>query len=260
MHEGEKKREPNPVFKEVWSSLWPQIASRKDQWIDLRAIFGKQAPTHQHLYYSPQEDAAVVFNSNIIPFDGSFPCQHGGKASEYFVAATTPHAAVPEQKRDACSTATFLDSTQVPFFVLPGGVFGQLKVGDVAIGWSLIDGTERLVYGVVGDTGPEDQIGEGSILFTRRLRGVTEEPRNAGDVEGLDIKVEEHSGGITSLAVLVLGGTARDVGTDFSNRNIERVAKLAFAKWASGRQDRLRSCVNAAPPNPLQGTETTAPN
>jgi hypothetical protein len=257
--EGQNKPGPNPVFAKVWDGLWQQISARDDQWVDLRTIFGKQAPTSQHLYYSPKDDAAAVFNSNIIPFKDAYPCQFGDRTDNYFVAATTPHAAAPDPTHDACSIATFLDSVQIPFFVLPGGVFKNLRVGDVAIGWAKIGAAERVIYGVVGDTGPEQQIGEGSISLVRQLRGAAQ-PNNATEVRDLDLKIIERPAGITSLAVLVLGETAKDIGFDFSAANIEKVARNALQKWASGHAGRLQSCADAAPVNPFKGAKIAAPN
>jgi hypothetical protein len=258
--EGQTQSVPNPTFAVLWGKLWAKIAARKDQWIDLRTIFGGQAPATERLYYSSEDEAAVVFNSDIIPFKGAYPCQYLDKTSEYFVGATATHAAPHDPNRDACSTAALLDSTAAPFFVLPGGIFEHLAVGDIAIAWVKSGATERPVFGVVGDTGPEDQIGEGSILFVKEIRATTAEPGNAADVNSLDLKLEEHPAGITSLAVLVLGGTAKDLGFDFSRQHIETVANQALQKWEVGQPNRLRDCARAAPPNPLDGSKIAAPN
>jgi Fungal chitosanase of glycosyl hydrolase group 75 len=256
---GQKKAAPNPAFEEAWGTVWPKIAARRDQWVDLRSIFGKQAPAHQRLYYSAEDGIAIVFNSNIIPFKAAYPCQHEDRTDQYFVAATTPHAAPADPSRDACSVAAFLDATEVPFFVLPGGVFTHLAVGDIAIALVKTGDTERTIFGVVGDTGPENQIGEASILFVRDLRNTATEPSNAADVNDLDLKLEEHPE-IKSLAVLVLGGSAKDVGFDFSRQHVEMVAKQALQKWETGRPQRLRTCANAAPPNLLKGSKLLTPN
>src|SRR5262249_23950045 len=152
------------------------IVARKDSWVDLHPFFGPRTPEDTHLYYSKQTDRAVTFDAAIIPFKGNFPCQHKDSPSEYFVAATTNRETATSSE-DACSTADYLDPMQVPFIVLPGA-FKELKIGDIAIGLAVIDGTERVVFGVVGDRGPAQQIGEASIAFAQKLRRTSDVIKN----------------------------------------------------------------------------------
>jgi hypothetical protein len=254
--------EPNPDFANVWARVWAEIADRQPHWVDLNALFGQDAPSDIRLYYSKQSNAAAIFDSAIIPFKDGVPCQHeAGARHEYFVAATTPVPNVKsDPKQDACSTSSYLDSTQVPFFVLPGGVFQYLHVGDVVVAIAKVNDADRLVFGVVGDTGPNNQIGEGSILFARKLRRTDAEPKNSVDLGNLDIKVQNSIGMISSLAILVLGGTAKDVGGNYSAENIEKVGGALLTKWTNTLPGRLRTCADAATANPLDGFEGTGPN
>lgn len=254
---GSGRSEPNPAFAAAWGSLWSEIAARKNNWVDLGVLFGKEAPSDTRLYYSKDSNSAATFNTSIIPFKDGYPCQHNGNIKEFFVAATKPHpAASPGGKNDACRTAAYLESTQIPFFVLPDGVFKQLVIGDVAVGIAQSGQVMRLALGIVGDAGPAGQIGEGSIQFVKRLSGSTEEPKNSIDTGKLDIKVEDKLGAVDRLGVLVLGGTAKAFGVDYSRSNIEKVARNAFAKWLGDNQERLQACLNVSTPNPLEGHET----
>lgn len=254
--------EPNPDFTSVWGTLWAQIAKRQPQWVDLDALFGNAAPSNLRLYYSKDSNAAVIFDTDIIPFKDSYPCQSGaGSGHGYFVAATAPlPKAKSDLKQDACSAASYLDPSRVPFFVLPGGVFQNLHVGDVAVAIAKVNDADRLVFGMVGDIGPEDQIGEGSILLARELLGTVPEPKNSIDLGNLDIKVQNTSSAVSSLAILVLGGTAKYLAGNYTAKNIEKVGQTLLSKWANDLPDRLEVCADAATANPLNGFQQPGPN
>jgi hypothetical protein len=259
--EQERPPVPNPAFAAAWGSLWADIAARTDRWVDLGALFGPKAPDETKLYYSKDTDRAVTFDTDIIPFKDGYPCQYADNRHEFFVAATKAHPAPPPgPKDDACRTAGYLNSGQIPFFVLPGGVFTHLTIGDVAIGMAVSGQTERLVYGVVGDVGPRDQIGEGSIQFVRQVRGSTDEPKNSLDTGRLDIKIDTTPGSINALSILVLGGTAKALGFDYSRQNIEKIGRQALQSWQANRPKRLQTCANAVVPNPLEGFEAPPRN
>jgi hypothetical protein len=243
-----KPPKPNPAFITAWKSLWSDISARKDNWVDLHPYFGDKTPENARLYYSKQTDRAVTFDAAIIPFKDNFPCQHDDSRREYFVAATTKPetAARPD---GACGTADYLDAMTTPFIVLPGA-FQQLKIGDVAIGLAIIDNTERVVFGVVGDRGPSQQIGEASIAFAQKLRGTSDVIKNTHQADALQLETGKH---VTMLGVLVLGDTASKFGSDYAPENIERVAKAALDDWSAGNAGRLKACMSIATPNPLRG-------
>lgn len=246
---------PNPAFATAWSSLWSEIISGKNGWADLARIFGDQAPNEKRLYHSSETDRAAVFDSDIIPFKDRMPCQHNHDPHGFFVAATKPHPAPsPKPGEDECRTTAYLDALTVPFFVLPGGVFKELSVGDAAIAFIVIGGIERTVVGIVGDAGPSDQIGEGSVAFIQKIRGTQGVLKTALDTGHLDINLKTQSD-VTSLSVLVLGGTRQSLGLDYSPQNIEHVARAALTSWSGARPNRLKACSGEAKPNPHNGTE-----
>jgi hypothetical protein len=72
--------------------------------------------------------------------------------------------------------------------------------------------------------------------------------------------VQNDSGVVSSLSILVLGGTAKDVGGDYSAKNIERVGRTLLTNWTGDLTGRLRSCSDAATANPLDGFEESPPN
>jgi len=241
---------PNPAFATAWASLWSEIAARKDRWVDLQPYLGANTPKDMRLYYSKELDRAVTFNTEIIPFKDGYPCQHGDLRNEYFVAATTKRDP-PPLPDDACRTANNLDAMKIPFFVLPPA-FSEIKIGDVVIGIASIGGVERLAFGIFGDQGPPRQIGEASVAFIQKLRGTADTIKN--NSQAVALQMETGPGGATMLGVLVLGGTAAMLGSDYSESNIERVARAAFASWTSKHARRLQACMSSAKPNPLKGS------
>jgi hypothetical protein len=142
---------------------------------------------------------------------------------------------------------------KIPFFVLPP-VFSELSVGDIAIGIASIGGVERLAFGVYGDQGPSRQIGEASVAFVQKLRGTADTIRNNREAVALQLETGSSPGRPTMLGVLVLGGTAAMLGSDYSAEHVEQVARAAFASWTSKHARRLQSCMSGAAPNPLRGS------
>ena len=250
----------NPDFAATWSDLWLAIKSRQLNRIDLKGTLGDAEAEKEALFYSREKNAAVVFDTEIIPFRDGYPCQHEDDAYRgYFVAATTLRQSRTgvARKANVCDGSRFLDALHVPFVVIPEKVFKNISVGDVAIGYAKIGQTDRMVFGIVGDTGPVGQIGEASIAFVNKLLNQSQEPMNSGAVNKLDIDLEKREAeyrDISSMAVLVIGNTSQLLNGNYSPANIERVGKKALAKWSarSGRR-RLLSCVNSATANPLKG-------
>ena len=249
---------PNPAFAKAWTSLWSAIAARKDHWVDLKAYFGENAPKETRLYYARDLDRAVTFNTEIIPFKDGFPCQHGDKPNAYFIAATTRRGTpMAASANEGCRTAEHLDAMTVPFVVLPPA-FSAIDIGDIAIGMASIGGVERLAFGVYGDQGPPRQIGEASVAFVQALRSTTGAIKNNREAVALQLETGQGARRATMLGILVLGGTASMLGSDYSAGNIERVAREVFGRWSANRPGRLQACMSAAPSNPLKGSPAPA--
>src|SRR5437016_2890848 len=71
----------------------------------------------------------------------------------YFIAATsfTTTTVTPEM---VCDPSYYVDSSRVPFLVVPGDTFGNVKTGDIVVGFTESALCNRVVYGIVGDKGP----------------------------------------------------------------------------------------------------------
>jgi hypothetical protein len=229
-----------PDFLARWKSFWPLIRDKRLSSFDLTALV-PSAPRGYYFFYWPDKLLTAFFKREIIPqaADG-FPCLHddASPAHGYFVAATTLQQS-SDPPADRCAPARFIDAEHVPFFVLPDDAFGNARVGDIVV--ARIEGAaaDRLVYGIVGDTGPVGQFGEASIAFNKTLLAKSAPIMNAHDVEALDISGRR-------VVLLLLGGTKVKLAGDYSRQNIEAVGRREFARWngaASTPTGRFDACV-----------------
>lgn len=222
-------------FETPWKSIWPLIRDKTLKPVDLKQHVAN-VPDGYYFFYLKEQNLIALFKREIIPQTSDhYPCLHD---SGYFVAATTLKqngAALP----NGCAPSRYMNAEEIPFVVLPDDDFGNARAGDIVIGRLAGAPAGRIVYGVVGDTGPIAQFGEASIAFNRALLGKSNPIMNDHDVDALDI-----DGG--PVTILVLGGTKALLNGDYSVGNIETVGRQAFARWNGAASDptrRLDACV-----------------
>lgn len=92
-----------------------------------------------------------------------------------------------------CNVRNQIDPLKVPALVLLGGKnvvknFGA-KVGDLLIAYH--PGTQTLVPAVIGDTGPPDNLGEGSVNLNMQLLKRTDLPANKSALYGYSIEKDK---------------------------------------------------------------------
>jgi hypothetical protein len=238
-----------PDLAPAYAEIWPLIRDRVLKSISLSALV-PDAPKNYHFFHWREKNLTAFFKRSIIPLtNDGYPCVHdrNSRAPGYFVAATTlTHEGRPV-RADGCAPAHYIDAEEVPFFVLPGGPLGEMKIGDVVIARMKAGGADRLAFGIAADIGPIHNFGEASIAFNQALLGKTGEiAMNVRDVWALDIANKP-------VNVLVLGGTRHLFRGDYSRANVEAVARAAFARW--GGPDPLRrldACAAAAKANPAR--------
>lgn len=240
-----------PAFLPNWQDLWPLIRDHKLEPLPLSAIGAPEGARDFNLIHWRERNLTFAFNTKIIPADRKgYPCRYGQNSeySGYFISATT-FTKASRTRADGCRPAQYLDSEKVPFLVVPTAMFGGIELGDLAIGFLRTPDALHIAYGIAGDTGPYDHFGEGSIAFNKALLDRHEPPANAREVDGLDIDPARlHLEG-ASLAVLVLGGTKKLLGGDYSEANIRRTGRAQFKRWsaaAKGGPGRLNACFDAA--------------
>jgi hypothetical protein len=95
------------------------------------------------------------------------------RAPGYYVSSTSlENPAFP-----SCNPDRFLDSSAIPFFVLPSN-FGQgVRIGD--LGFAVNTQTKDNNFMIYGDVGPNGKIGEGSINLAHTL-GLNANPKSGG--------------------------------------------------------------------------------
>ena len=238
-----------PDLAPAYAEIWPLIRDRKLKPVSLSEVV-PEAPKNYHFFHWREKNLTAFFKRTIIPLtkDG-YPCVHdaASRAPGYFVAATSlTHEGRPV-RADGCAPAHYIDAEEVPFFVLPGGPLGDMKIGDVVIARLQAGGADRLAFGIAADIGPIHNFGEASIAFNQALLGKSGEiAMNVRDVWALDIANKP-------VGVLVLGGTRHLFKGDYSRANVEAVARAAFARWGGADPlRRLDACAAAARPNPAR--------
>jgi hypothetical protein len=91
----------------------------------------------------------------------------------YYVSCTAlENPAFPESNPDR-----YMDSSQIPFFVLPGGFGSGCKLGDLGLGYNIQTGDNNAM--IYADIGPQDQIGEGSMALASSL-ALDPDPKTGG--------------------------------------------------------------------------------
>lgn len=184
--------------------------------------------------------AKTRISSNIIPFRHGKPCP---AVDGFLVSATS---LTKGSVTDACDISSYIDALTVPALVIPknpqGGKSGfstrNAAVGDLVV--ATVPGSNRVVFAVVGDTGPANQLGEASIALNGKLLGRIKEPANYDEVRGRGI-YKGKGWGVPYAAVLIFPRT-RDAENPFlTTARIDPAAKTAFDAW--GGLARLKSCV-----------------
>ena len=152
----------------------------------------------------------------------------------YFISQT----AYTLYRGDACDQARYLDSTTINSNVLPSKTSWQSQ-GVVTDGFDLVvlfgdDG--KIVFGINGDRGPANKIGEVSVSMATRFKG--QEPdaiKNYRDVKAFS----------TAKAHYLIFPTVdikRRKGRNFTQADINKIGIETLNKW--GGIDRLRKCAS----------------
>jgi hypothetical protein len=243
----------------AWTGLWPKIRDKIIPAIDRQDM----PPPLAEAYYGYDDSAnglMAFLKRGIIPQTrNELPCvrKSASRYKGYFVAATAlshkvdvPGGDIDDADAVAekeCSPLRFLDAATTPFFVLPGRPFGEVNQGDIAIIYAVIDGQERLVHAVIGDSGPTESFGEASVALLQLLKkGALLPVRNNSDLNVWDIN------GTLTVTVLLLGNTRAAIGPRYTRTAIETAGRKALDEWNKHQSDtlgRLRACSRQAPIN-----------
>lgn len=178
-------------------------------------------------------------SSAIIPFKGGKPCPPVGG---FLVSATALHTPVVS---DVCDITGYVDALVVAALVLPGNPHhGQsgfaargAKVGDLVV--TMVPGATSPVYAVVGDTGPVNELGEGSVALNGKLLGKTREPQNYNEIIGRRPFVGQ-GWQVPRALVLVFPATRDERNPYMTTERINEATSRRFEEW--GGVARLKAC------------------
>lgn len=129
---------------------------------------------------------------NVLIESNNKPCIFAtGKYKGYFASATALKNGLTTNKGE-CDCNNQVDPFVVPTLVLAGkhpqygnnpvSLFGA-KVGDLIVAYN--PKNKKIVYAVIGDTGPGENLGEGSVILNMKLTGKLNYPKSRKDTYGL---------------------------------------------------------------------------
>jgi Fungal chitosanase of glycosyl hydrolase group 75 len=108
-------------------------------------------------------------------------------APGFYISMTT----LEDQSKKRTDPKHYVDAEAIPFFVLPGNKKFGTKLGD--FGFVVNSANGKSCGCVFADTGPVDELGEGSIALAKAL-GVDASPKDGGVDDGLAYVVFPSSG------------------------------------------------------------------
>jgi hypothetical protein len=161
---------------------------------------------------------------NVLIAENNKPCVFKtGKYKGYFASATALKNDINTDKGE-CECKNQVDPFEVPTLVLAGGnnivrQFGA-TVGDLVVAYNLTN--KNIVYGVIGDTGPEENLGEGSVILNMKLIGTDKYPKTRKDTYALSTNND-------ILICIVPQSKAFNPEKPFTQQNLEQ----RILKWFS---------------------------
>ena len=161
------------------------------------------------------------------------PCiQSAGPFAGFFVSQTSLLA---DPGKPLCDARRYLNSLEVPFFVLPANsefLRRGMRKGDIAA--AIHAPTGQVVFAIFGDTGPANKLGEGSLALALMLR---KRPLLPKPVRGQAEK-EAMPGGVYMLMF-----PHSDAGPPYVAGRISEAGQRLLGAW--GGEQRLRACLAA---------------
>jgi hypothetical protein len=198
--------------------------------------------------YSIQFDWNVLGRGKQSRPDGPYaPCI---KEDGFFVAKTKLRL---RPSQDDCDASIYPNSTVTSAFALPINWFADyqkkaetnperfanFRSGDVVVAYRP-SGTNRQpvwAYGVVGDAGPFNKLGEASIGFHRQIRQSNVEIKTYRAALRLDTDALRPS----EIEFIVFEGSAPELKRDYSATNIKKIGEQRFAAWTNGALDKAQA-------------------
>lgn len=137
-----------------------------------------------------------------------------------------------------CDQTKYIDALKIPAIVLPKGEnqFAVAGIGkrSIIVAFSS-SATKHVVPGIVGDTGPTDQLGEATVAMNRMLNGLpdTEQPKHRDDAKArFQAK---------ATATLLFPGSANKLARPITPERIASGGNTMLAKF--GGSEKVYQCI-----------------
>lgn len=178
---------------------------------------------------APKVEFFAIATRSCEPSGKCIPCE---TPDGYLVSTTGLSDATI---RDQCDPAKYFDSLKLPAIVIPKrGLFIDkgVRQGDLVVVRSRTTG--QTFGALVGDTGPVNNLGEGTVFLAMKLRGRSEAPANYREAVRLSLNLVDYA---------IFPGTAGEIaGRDrFDAAKIQEAAMKHFNAWGGDTQ--LSKCM-----------------
>lgn len=190
----------------------------------------------------PRSKVWQVLSDNIIEKDArpgkeGMPCMD---ANGFLVSMTADVAVAGGFGRIGdCDQSKWIDAATVPALVIPqSSQFGTLGVKKRSLVAAMtVAAPHRVVLGIVGDAGPDDELGEASVAMNGQLNGLA-----AGTLPAnrQDAKARFQA---PSVIVMVLPGSSNVAPRPITAASVQSFASEKFDAW--GGKARLEACLAA---------------
>lgn len=176
----------------------------------------------------------------------TIPCVfREGEYKGYLGSLTSLKNELTGEAAGECGVNNQLDQRIIPAFVMPGGTANPLRhfgarVGDLLLAFNPQNGVA--VAAIVGDVGPRDKLGEGSVGMNMALLGRTGQPKTYAEALGLD------TGGREMLIAIIPGSRGHSPRRPFTRENVaSRLEDLLTQSGFAGRPgfvEFMKACDN----------------
>lgn len=159
--------------------------------------------------------APTTVNKKVVPCVFKI-----GKFKGYFGSLTSLKNKLPANKKGECDQLDQLDQRFIPALVMAGGAnplkaFGAQQ-GDLVVAYN--PSNKETAFAVIGDEGPENNLGEGSVALNMSLLKVATQPTNYTQAKKLD------TGNLEIIIAVIPASSSSRPKTPFTKENIiERV-------------------------------------
>jgi len=253
-------------YQRYWDEMWSLIETGRAMRIPEQywARDPSRAVDRRYGFFHPEKPVTVLFKDTIIPRDTErLPCIRdvaGARYYGFFVGATSlkgrerkdePEGQVASEIASdrRCNPIPYVNAETLPNLVIPKGGFAGAKVGDLVVAYRKArDGQERWVFAIVGDEGPNDKFGEGSMAFNAALKGISKTWSSYREL-ARDLHIGERGAKQETIGILLFRNTAGATAGDLSAGNVASKAEQAFRGWGAGSLDaakrRFLACMSA---------------